>query len=102
MIWQVVGKKTIVMAYNKRVKGKSFEEGKIVCRVMLSLSSHMPGFGKWSPTWEGPYGIYKILGNRPNLLKDKDGKIHQDPINGKWLKKFYLILWDAKGIDLTP
>ena len=68
---------------------------------MLPLGSHMPGFGKWNPTWEWPYMIYKILGNRAYLLKDRDGKTHHNPINGKWLKKFYPTLWDARGIDLT-
>ncbi|CAL2252930.1 unnamed protein product [Prunus armeniaca] len=42
--------------------------------------SHMPGFGKLSPTWEGPYMIYKILGKGAYLLEDRDGETHHTPI----------------------
>ncbi|CAL9021349.1 unnamed protein product [Prunus brigantina] len=44
-------------AYNKRVKNKSFEEGEIVWKAVLPLGTHVAGYGKWSPTWEGPFII---------------------------------------------
>ncbi|CAL9011772.1 unnamed protein product [Prunus brigantina] len=46
----------------KRVKNKSFDEGEIVWKVVLPLGTHMAGYGKWSPTWEGPFIIQEVLG----------------------------------------
>ncbi|CAL8999984.1 unnamed protein product [Prunus brigantina] len=58
----LAGKQAVSRAYNKRVKNKSFEEGEIVWKAVLPLGTHIAGYGKWSPTWEGPFIINQILG----------------------------------------
>ncbi|XP_021828156.1 uncharacterized protein LOC110768646 [Prunus avium] len=58
----LAGKEVVARAYNKRVKNKSFEEGEIVWKAVLPLGSHVIGYGKWSPTWEGPFIIKQVLG----------------------------------------
>ncbi|CAL2270038.1 unnamed protein product [Prunus armeniaca] len=89
-------------AYNKRVKNKSFEEGEIVWKAVLPLGTHVAGYGKWSPTWEGPFIINQILGMGAYRLQDRDGEIHTAPINGKWLKKFYPTMWDSQAVQTDP
>ncbi|BBG99802.1 hypothetical protein Prudu_009610, partial [Prunus dulcis] len=93
----LAGKQAVSRAYNKRVRDKSFEEGEIVWKAILPLGAHIAGYGKWSPTWEGPFVINQILGMGAYRLQDRDGVIHNAPINGKWLKKFYPTMWDSQA-----
>ncbi|CAL9005179.1 unnamed protein product [Prunus brigantina] len=51
----LAGKQAVARAYNKRVRNKSFEEGEVVWKAVLHLGTHVAGYGKWSPTWEGPF-----------------------------------------------
>ncbi|XP_034229479.1 uncharacterized protein LOC117638438 [Prunus dulcis] len=96
------GKQAVSRAYNKRVRDKSFEEGEIVWKAILPLGAHIAGYGKWSPTWEGPFVINQILGMGAYRLQDRDGVIHNAPINGKWLKKFYPTMWDSQAVQTDP
>ncbi|XP_020409536.1 uncharacterized protein LOC109949317 [Prunus persica] len=64
----LVGKQAVSRAYNKRVKNKSFEEGEIVWKAVLPLGTHIAGYRKWSPTWEGPFIINQILGLEAYIL----------------------------------
>ncbi|KAI5335617.1 hypothetical protein L3X38_025750 [Prunus dulcis] len=89
-------------ASNKRVKNKSFEEGEIVWKAVLALGTQVGGYGKWSPTWEGPFIIKQVLGLGAYILQDRDGDIHVAPINGKWLKKFYPTMWDSQAVQTDP
>ncbi|CAL9012725.1 unnamed protein product [Prunus brigantina] len=98
----LAGKQAVSRAYNKRVKNKSFEEGEIVWKAVLPLGTHIAGYGKWSPTWEGPFIINQILGMGAYRLQDRNGEIHAAPINGKWLKKFYPTMWDSQAIQTDP
>ncbi|CAL2272385.1 unnamed protein product [Prunus armeniaca] len=79
----MVSKQAVARAYNRRVQGKTFEEGELVWRAALPLGAPVPEFGKWSPTWEGPFTVRKILGKGAYLLCDRDGTVHQHPINGQ-------------------
>ncbi|CAL2245408.1 unnamed protein product [Prunus armeniaca] len=98
----LAGKQAVSRAYNKRVKNKSFEEGEIVWKAVLPLGTHVAGYGKWSPTWEGPFIINQILGMGAYRLQDRDGEIHTAPIHGKWLKKFYPTMWDSQAVQTDP
>ena len=51
----------VARAYNKKVKLKSFQIGDLVWKTILPLGMKSNKFGKWSPSWEGPYKI--ISGN---------------------------------------
>ncbi|KAI5324062.1 hypothetical protein L3X38_033135 [Prunus dulcis] len=55
-------KKTVARAYDKRTKAKSFGVGDLVWKTILPIGSKDLKFGKWSPTWEGPFIIHQILG----------------------------------------
>ena len=50
--------------YNKKVKAKTFDQGDLVWKLVLPIGTKDPKFGKWSPTWEGPYTANVFLGMR--------------------------------------
>ncbi|CAL2228428.1 unnamed protein product [Prunus armeniaca] len=98
----LAGKQAVSRAYNKRVKNKSFEEREILWKAVLPLGTHISSYGKWSLTWEGPFIIKQVLGLGAYRLQDRDGDIHDAPINGKWLKKFYPTMWDSQAVQTDP
>jgi hypothetical protein len=49
----------VAKAYNKKVKAKSFQVGDLVWKTVLPLRSKDRKFGKWSPSWEGPYKSHR-------------------------------------------
>ncbi|XP_073304603.1 uncharacterized protein [Primulina huaijiensis] len=54
-------KQKVARIYNKRVNKKSFHEGEIVWKAILSLGTKDRELGKWSPNWEGPFKVHKVL-----------------------------------------
>ncbi|CAL2227978.1 unnamed protein product [Prunus armeniaca] len=81
-------------AYNlKKVKQKTFAEGDLVWRAVLPIGTQDPRFGKFSPNWEGPFIIERILGRGAFQLRDRDGEWHNLPINGQYLKKYTSSFW---------
>nr|ABA97489.1 retrotransposon protein, putative, unclassified [Oryza sativa Japonica Group] len=54
-------KKRVAKAYNKRVKAKLFQVGDLVWKTILPLGTRSKEFGKWSPSWEGPYRVCGIV-----------------------------------------
>ena len=55
-------KKITERAYNQRVKQKTFGEGDLLWQTILPVGIKDPRFGKWSPNWEGPFIVHKVLG----------------------------------------
>jgi hypothetical protein len=51
----------VARAYNKRVKEKSFQVRDLVWKTILPIGSKSNKFRKWSPNWEGPYRIEKVI-----------------------------------------
>lgn len=47
---------------NKFVEELTFKEGNLVWKTIFHIIKNHE-FGKWSPNWEGPYIINKILSN---------------------------------------
>jgi hypothetical protein len=47
----------VAKAYNKKFKTKSFQVGDLVWKTVLPLRSKDRKFGKWSPSWKGPYKV---------------------------------------------
>jgi hypothetical protein len=59
----------VARAYNKTVKLKSFQVGDLVWKTILPLGIKDHKFGKWSPSWEGPYTIVKVITITSYMLK---------------------------------
>jgi hypothetical protein len=51
----------VTKAYNKKVKVKLFQIEDMIWKTILPLRSRDRKFGKWSPSWEGPYKIAQLL-----------------------------------------
>jgi len=60
--------------YDKRVKAKSFDQGDLVWKLVLPIGTKDPKFGKWSPTWEGPYKISKCVPENAYILETLEGE----------------------------
>ncbi|XP_043710281.1 uncharacterized protein LOC122659209 [Telopea speciosissima] len=87
-------KARVAVLYNQRVVPKSFQEGEMVLKAILPIGTKDPVYGKWSPTWEGPFIGHQVLKGGAYRLKEVEGDIHLKPINGKSLKMFYPTMWD--------
>lgn len=84
----VVQKKRVVRAYNKIVKKNSFEECKIVWKVVLPLGTKDREFGKWSLNWEGPFKVHQVMGENTYLFSSLARESHIWYINYRYLKKY--------------
>ncbi|XP_008360716.2 uncharacterized protein [Malus domestica] len=92
----VAQKKIAERAYNQRVKQKTFGEGELVWQTVLPMGIKDPRFGKWSPNWGGLFVVHKVLDKGAYHLRDRIGIIHELPINGKFLKKYYPVTWEMQ------
>jgi hypothetical protein len=66
----------VARAYNKKVKAKSFQVGDLVWKTFLPLRNKDRKFGKWSPSWEGPYKVKQVVSGNAYLLQTLQGKIY--------------------------
>ncbi len=82
-------KKRVAKAYNKRVKAKLFQVGDLVWKIILPLGSQSKEFGKWSPSWEGPYQVCGIVRGNVYFLETLQGERFQRAINGKYFSSIW-------------
>ncbi|XP_059629617.1 uncharacterized protein LOC132272495 [Cornus florida] len=90
----MVHKAKVMKAYDKRVKFKSFAEGDMVWQTILPPGKVDRTYGKWSPTWNGPYIVHQVLHGGAYKLKDLDGEVHERPINERYMKKYQPIIFE--------
>ena len=80
-------------AYNKKVKAKSFQVGELIWKTILPLGTKSNKFGKWSPSWEGPYKIVKVIFGNSYMVETMQGERLPRALNGRCLKKYYPSVW---------
>jgi hypothetical protein len=86
-------KMKIAKAYNKCVMEKSFHVGDLVWKMILPLGTRSGKFGKWSPSWEGPFRVIRdVLGNA-YFMENHEGHSLPKALNGKYLKHYYPSMW---------
>jgi hypothetical protein len=86
----------IAKAYNKRVMEKSFQVGDLVWKMILSLGTQSGKFGKWSPSWEGPFRvIWVVLGNA-YFVENLKGYSLPKALTDKYLKRYYPSMWQDR------
>jgi hypothetical protein len=83
----------IAKAYNRRVVEKSFPVGDLVWKVMLPLGTRSGKFGKWSPSWEGPFRVIRIVLGNASFMEDLEEHSLPKALNGKYLKHYYPSMW---------
>lgn len=80
-----VYRRNVAKSYNKNVKAKVFKYGDWVMRYSFGKEATC----KFSPNWEGPYRIVKVIGQGAYSLEDVEGR----PIPRAWsiinLKEYY-------------
>jgi hypothetical protein len=86
-------KRHVAKAYNKMVKEKSFQIGEIVWKTILPLGTRDNKFGKWSPSWEGPMRVVRIVPGNAYFIETLEGQQHAKAINGRYLKRYYPSVW---------
>ena len=85
----------VARAYNKKVKGKSFQVEDLVWKTILPLGMKSNKFGKWSPSWEGPYRVIKVIFRNSYMMEMLQGDHLPRAINGRYLKKYYPNVWQS-------
>jgi hypothetical protein len=83
----------VARAYNKKVNAKSFQVGDLVWKTVLPLRSKDWKFGKWSPSWEGPYKVIEVMSGNAYLLQTLQGKDLPKALNGRFLKQYHPSMW---------
>ena len=83
----------VARAYNKKVRAKSFQVGELVWKTILPLGTKSNKFGKWSPSWEGPYKIVKVIFGNSYMVETRLGERLPRALNGRYLKKYYPSMW---------
>jgi hypothetical protein len=76
----------VAKAYNKKVWERSFQVGGLVWKTILPLGTRGSKFGKWSPSWEGPYRITGIALGNVYFVETREGRGLTKALNGKYLK----------------
>lgn len=79
--------------YDKKVKVKDFSQGDLVWKLILRIGTRDSNFGKWSPTWEGPYRILRCVPQNAYILETLQGEVLSRALNGKYLMKYYPSIW---------
>ena len=85
----------VARAYNKNGKTKSFQVDKLVRKTILPLGTKSNKFGKWSPSWEGPYMIVKVIFGNSYMVETMQGERLPRALNGRYLKKYYSNVWQG-------
>jgi hypothetical protein len=86
----------IAKAYNKRVVEKSFQVGDLVWKTILPLGTRSGKFGKWSPSWEGLFRVIRVVPGIAYFMEDFKGHSLPKALNGKYLKHYYLSMWQDR------
>ncbi|XP_059302317.1 uncharacterized protein LOC132054291 [Lycium ferocissimum] len=75
-------------AFNKRVRPRKFEPGQLVLKRIFSHQDEAKG--KFTPNWQGPYVVHRVLSGGALILLEMDGKVSTKPINSDSIKKYYI------------
>jgi hypothetical protein len=86
-------KRRVARVYNKRVKAKSFQVHDLVWKTALPIGSKSNKFGKWSPSWEGPYMVVEVCSGNSYMVETLQGQRLLRALNGRYLKTFHPSVW---------
>jgi hypothetical protein len=79
--------------HNRKVKEKLFQVEELVWKTILLLGSRDRKFGKWSPSWEGPFRIVGIVPGNAYFIQTLEARKVEKAINGRYLKKYFPSIW---------
>ena len=87
-------------SYNKKVKKKSFQIEDFVWKVILPMNKKSKNLVKWSPNWDWPYVIEKVLSGNAYAIQEVNTDRYIGSINGKYLKIYRPMITEI-NIPLT-
>jgi hypothetical protein len=79
---EIKDKARVARDYNKKVRPKSFQVGELVWKMILPLGTKDIKFRKWSPSWEGPYKIVKVIAENSYMVESLQGTPSPRALNG--------------------
>ncbi|XP_070017872.1 uncharacterized protein [Nicotiana sylvestris] len=71
-------------AFNKRVKPRQFSSGQLVLKKIFPHQEEAKG--NFSPNWQGPYMVHRVLTGGDLILAKMDGEVWPKPINSDAVK----------------
>ncbi|XP_070026324.1 uncharacterized protein [Nicotiana sylvestris] len=75
-------------AFNKRVKPRKFTPGQLVLKKIFPYQDEAKG--KFSPNWQGPYMVHRVLTGGAFILAEMDREVWPKPINADAVKQYYI------------
>jgi hypothetical protein len=66
--------------------------GDLVWKTILSLGTLSVKFGKWSPSWEGPFRVIWVVPDNAYFV-DLEGHSLPKALNEKYIKCYYPSMW---------
>ena len=79
----------ITIAFNKKVKERTFKKGDLVLAVRRSMVMTHKTKRKFQSKWEGSFIVESVYSNGAYRLIASDGDMLMMPINDRFLKKYY-------------
>jgi hypothetical protein len=61
--------------------------------MILPLRARSGKFGKWSPSWEGPFRVIWVVLSNAYFVEDLEVHSLSKALNGKYLKCYYPSMW---------
>jgi hypothetical protein len=83
----------IAKAYKKCVMEKSFQVGDLVWKTILPLGTRSGKFGKWSPSWEGPFRVIRVVPGNAYFMENLEGHLLPKALDGTYMKRYYSSMW---------
>ncbi|XP_070057193.1 uncharacterized protein [Nicotiana tomentosiformis] len=75
-------------AFNKKVRSRKFMPGQLVLKWIFPYQDEAKG--KFSPNWQGPFMVHRVLTGGALILAEMDGEIWPRPINLNAVKRYYV------------
>ena len=77
----------MIRAFNKKIRPRHFNEGDLVLKKILP--NVRDPRGKFTPNYEGPYVVRRVLSGGALILAEMDGPNLRDPVNSDVVKLYY-------------
>ncbi|OMO96570.1 hypothetical protein COLO4_15206 [Corchorus olitorius] len=81
----------VCRAYDKLVRRRNFEVGKLVLRAAEHVRRGISAPDKFSPKWEGPYIVHEVHDSGYyTLMNPGNNNAITSPINFQYIKKYHV------------
>ena len=63
--------------------------------MILPVGAKDREYEKWSPNWEGPFKVHRVLKGNAYWLSSLDGEPYKRSINERYLKRYFPTMWET-------